>query len=123
MTQENLKYQFTKLSIAEKLIALNVLVFIIAGISKGLLGFGIMSWFELPKDFFDFIKQPWSLVTYSFFHGSLGHIFRNMLILYFAGRIFLNQFGDRRFLNVYFLGVIAGGLVFLLSYNVFTQNN
>lgn len=119
MTQGNLKYQYAKLSIAEKLIALNVLIFIVEGLSKGLLGFSIMTWFELPKDFFSFVKQPWSLVTHSFFHGGLRHIFWNMMLLYFAGRIFLNLFGNKRFLNVYFLGVIAGGLVFLLSFNVF----
>jgi len=40
-------------------------------------------------------------------------------MLYFTGRIFLNLFDAQRFINVYFLGVIVGGLVFLLSYNVF----
>jgi membrane associated rhomboid family serine protease len=78
-----------------------------------------MQWFELPKDFYDFITQPWSIFTYSFFHGGIWHLFWNMLVLYFASRIFLNLFGSRRFINVYFLGVLMGGLLFLLSYNVF----
>ncbi len=122
MAKGNLKYQFARLSIAEKLIAINVLVFIVNGIFTFLLqlsGGGILPWFELPKDFFDFLVQPWSIVTYSFFHAGLGHIFWNMVMLYFAGRIFLNLFGSKRFINVYFLGVILGGLVFLLSYNIF----
>lgn len=119
MAQGNLKYQYANLSIAEKLIVVNVIVFIVDGLLKALLGFAIMSWFELPKDFSIFITQPWSIVSYSFFHGSLGHVFWNMMLLYFSGRIFLNLFGNKRFLNVYFLGVIAGGLTFLLSYNVF----
>jgi membrane associated rhomboid family serine protease len=79
----------------------------------------IMQWFELPKSFSDFISQPWSVVTYSFFHGGLWHLFWNMLLLYFSGRIFLNLFGPRKFINVYFLGVILGGALFLLSYNLF----
>ncbi len=119
MAQGNLKYQYANLSIAEKLIVVNVIVFIVDGLLKALLGVAIMSWFELPKDFSIFITQPWSIISYSFFHGSLGHIFWNMMLLYFSGRIFLNLFGNKRFLNVYFLGVIAGGLTFLLSYNVF----
>ncbi|MGB5554919.1 MAG: rhomboid family intramembrane serine protease, partial [Flavobacteriaceae bacterium] len=122
MTSGNLKYQFSRLSIAEKLIAINVAVFILNAILPFLLGMdksAIDQWFQLPKDFFEFLGQPWSLVTYSFFHGGLGHIFWNMLLLYFAGRIFLNLFGPKRFVNVYFLGVIFGALVFLLSYNVF----
>ncbi|WP_299435480.1 rhomboid family intramembrane serine protease [uncultured Maribacter sp.] len=119
MAQGNLKYQYANLSIAEKLIVVNVIVFIVDGLLKALFGFSIMSWFELPKDFSIFITQPWSIISYSFFHGSLGHVFWNMMLLYFSGRIFLNLFGNKRFLNVYFLGVIAGGLAFLLSYNVF----
>ena len=122
MKTGNLRYQYARLSIAEKLIAINVAVFILNALSVFLLGLRsdvVMKWFELPKDFFDFITQPWSLITYSFFHGGIWHLFWNMLVLYFGARIFLNLFGPRRFVNVYFLGVIFGGLIFLLSYNVF----
>jgi len=108
-----------RLGIAEKLIVANVLVFLLDGLMVALMGFSVSPWFHLPKDFMSFLGQPWSLVTYSFFHAGLGHIFWNMLMLYFAGRIFLNLFGPQRLINVYFLGVILGGLVFLLSYNVF----
>ncbi len=122
MNRGNLKYQYARLNVAEKLIAFNVVVFIINGLFPFLLGLqknSIVQWFQLPKDFFDFLSQPWSIITYSFFHGGLGHIFWNMLVLYFVGRIFLNLFDGKRFLNVYLLGVILGGLFFLLSYNLF----
>ncbi|MBD0849924.1 rhomboid family protein [Maribacter arenosus] len=122
MDKGNLKYQIARLSIADKLIAINVLVFIVNGMITLLFRMDpdiLVRWFQLPKDFFDFLMQPWSLVTYSFFHGGLGHIFWNMLVLYYVGRIFLNLFNGRRFLNVYFLGVILGGLFFMVSYNVF----
>ncbi|WP_422080736.1 rhomboid family intramembrane serine protease [Ulvibacterium sp.] len=122
MNRGDLKYQYARLNVAEKLIAINVVVFIINGLFPFLLGLhknSIVQWFQLPKDFFDFLSQPWSIITYSFFHGGLGHIFWNMLVLYFAGRIFLNLFDGKRFLNVYLLGVILGGLFFLLSYNLF----
>ena len=122
MSSGNLKYQFARLSVTEKLIAVNVAVFIINGLFTFLMGFStnsIIKWFELPKDFFDFITQPWSIITYSFFHGGIWHLFWNMILLYFSGRIFLNLFGPRKLMNVYFLGVMLGGLTFLLSYNVF----
>lgn len=122
MDSGNLKYQFARLSVAEKLIAVNVAVFIINGLLTFLMGMAsntLLRWFELPKDFIDFISQPWSLVTYSFFHGGIWHLFWNMVMLYFSGRIFLNLFGPKKFISVYFLGVILGGLIFLLSYNVF----
>ncbi len=122
MNTGNIRYQYARLSIAEKLIALNVVVFVVNGLLTFLLGLrydAIMQWFELPKDFYTFIVRPWTIITYSFFHGGIWHIFWNMMVLYFAARIFLNLFGPRRFINVYFLGVILGGLMFLLSYNVF----
>ena len=122
MATGNLKYQYARLSIAEKLIVINILVFIVNGLFSFLLGLhkdSIVGWFQLPEDFFDFIEQPWSLITYSFFHAGFGHIFWNMLLLYFSGRIFLSLFDSKRFINVYFLGVIFGGLLFLLSYNIF----
>ena len=122
MNSGNLRYQIARLNVAEKLIAINVLVFILNGLIPFLMGMNknsIVQWFQLPNDFFDFLMQPWSLVTYSFFHGGLSHIFWNMLVLYFVGRIFLNLFDGKRFLNVYLLGVILGGLFFMLGYNVF----
>lgn len=119
MMNGGLRYQFARLSIAEKLIAVNVLIFLLDGLSVALLGHSFSRWFHLPKDFFEFLTQPWSLVTYSFFHAGFGHIFWNMIVLYFASRIFLNLFDAQRFINVYFLGLMLGGLVFLLSYNVF----
>lgn len=122
MATGGLRYNFTRLNIAEKLIAANVGIFILVGLSVGLLGFSessVLSWVELPTDFFSFLKKPWSLLTYAFFHGGFWHLFWNMMVLYFTGRIFLNLFDTKRFVNVYFLGIILGGLVFLLSYNVF----
>ncbi|MEO9513778.1 MAG: rhomboid family intramembrane serine protease [Flavobacteriaceae bacterium] len=119
MAKGSLQYNFAKLNIAERLIVLNVLVFILDGLSVALLGKSVVAWFQLPKDFIEFFGQPWSIVTYSFFHAGLGHIFWNMIMLYFAGRMFLNLFDVQRFINVYFLGVILGGVVFLLSYNIF----
>ncbi len=122
MAQPDLRYQYSRLNIAEKIIAINVLVFIVNSLVPFLLGISndsIVQWFELPNDIVDIAFQPWSLVTYSFFHGGIGHLFWNMLLIYFVGRIFLNLFDNKRFLNVYLLGVILGGLFFVLGYNIF----
>ncbi|MEM0934150.1 MAG: rhomboid family intramembrane serine protease [Bacteroidota bacterium] len=119
MANGGLQYNFARLNIAEKLIAVNVLIFILDGLALALIGGSVSDWFHLPKSLVEFLGQPWSIVTYSFFHAGLGHIFWNMLMLYFTGRIFLNLFENQKFINVYFLGVIIGGLLFLLSYNIF----
>jgi len=119
MANGDLKYQYARLSVSEKLIAINVIVFIVMGLITALISPSVENWFALPKDFFDFLMQPWSIITYSFLHGGIFHILWNMYVLYVAGRILLNLFDGRRFLNIYFLGVILGGLLFLLSYNIF----
>lgn len=122
MQNPNITYYYNRLNIAEKLIVLNVGIFILDGLINVLFGpsgIVISRWFELPKDFFQFLSQPWSLVSYSFFHSGFGHIFWNMIMLYFTGRIFLNLFDKKQFINVYFLGIILGGLIFLVSYNIF----
>jgi len=118
----DLRYQYSRLNIAEKLIVINVVIFLFTRLIAVLFSFDmdtILHWLELPKEIGVFIFQPWSLVTYAFLHGSFGHIFWNMLMLYFTGRIFMNLYGERKFINVYFLGAIFGGLIFILSYNIF----
>jgi membrane associated rhomboid family serine protease len=122
MAAGGLRYQYARLSIAEKLIAINVAVYIINYLVPFLLKLDselIEQWFWLPKGFIDFFSQPWSLVTYSFFHADFWHILMNMLILFYTSRILLNLFDAKKFLNIYFLGVISGGLAFISSYNIF----
>ncbi|VAW18170.1 Rhomboid family protein [hydrothermal vent metagenome] len=119
MVNGGLKYQYARLGISEKLIAINVVVFVVMGLVSALIAPDVQDWFALPKDFFDFLMQPWSIITYSFLHGGIFHILWNMYILYVAGRILLNLFDGKRFLNIYFLGVILGGFLFMLSYNIF----
>jgi membrane associated rhomboid family serine protease len=52
--------------------------------------------------------QFWTLVTYMFVHGSVGHFLLNMLMLWFVGRQVQNLFGGRHFLQIFFLSGIAG---------------
>lgn len=75
--------------------------------------------FELPANLNSFILRPWTLVTYNFYHSNLWGLIINITLLNFGGRLFLNVLSAKKFINVYFMGVIAGGLVFLLSYNLF----
>ncbi|WP_340066948.1 rhomboid family intramembrane serine protease [Ascidiimonas aurantiaca] len=120
--RNDLRYRFAMLSVAEKLIFINALVYILSGLIVFLFklsNYTVSQWFHLPTNFMEFLVKPWTLITYSFFHGGFFHVLFNMILLYFSGRIFLNLYGNRRFLNVYFLGAMAGGLVFLISYNLF----
>lgn len=55
--------------------------------------------------------RPWTLVTYMFLHGGLGHLFFNMLGLYFFGPVLEARLGSRHFLRLYFASGLAGGLL------------
>ncbi len=122
MNTGNLKYHWARLNIAEKVIAVNVAVFLLDTLLRFFFRLGqnaFAQYLALPKDFFEFLVQPWTLITYAFMHYGIWHIFWNMIMLYFASRIFLNLFDSRRWTNVYFLGIISGALFFMLSYNLF----
>ena len=60
--------------------------------------------------------KVWTLVTYGFLHdtGNLFHIIFNMLGLYFGGRIIARAFGDKTLLEVFFLSMLTGGLLYIL---------
>lgn len=56
----------------------------------------------------------WTLVTSMFMHGPIIHIALNMLILYMFGSHVITLVGQRKFLLVYFVGGLAGNLLFIL---------
>lgn len=54
------------------------------------------------------MSRPWTPVTYMFLHAGLGHLFFNMIGLFFFGPRLEERLGDRDFLWLYFLGGIGG---------------
>ena len=52
----------------------------------------------------------WQLVTYSFLHASFGHWFWNMIGLWMFGSAIESAWGTRRFLELYFIGVVGAAL-------------
>ena len=122
---QKLTYRYQFLNAAERLIVINVLCFVVPFVLNTLLflfqvpSSNVFSWLHLSADWSVWITRPWTIFTYSFLHSGFFHLFWNMLLLYYAGIFFLNLFQRTTFYNVYFLGVFAGGLVFLLSYAIF----
>lgn len=57
---------------------------------------------------------PWQIVTYGFLHGSVTHLLFNMLALFMFGGELERLFGQRRFVHLYFAGVIAAAIAQLL---------
>lgn len=89
------------------IILVNALLFI-AGLARGdlifVLGLRPTEW----------LSSPWAMITSLFVHAGIGHIAANMIGLYFFGTFLTALVGEARFLIVYFLGGIAGSLVFVL---------
>jgi membrane associated rhomboid family serine protease len=121
----NLKTKFSSVNIVEKIIYINVIVFLVTYLFKtisfltGLDESFIVTWFALSPYFSSLIIKPWTIISYGFLHEGLIHILFNLFILYFIGNLFLDYFNRKQFLVYYFLGVIFGGIIFMLSYNYF----
>ena len=113
------------LNIVEKIILFNITVYLLPFVLKTVLflfnikGLSIVNWFTIDATLSEFILKPWSILTYGFIHGSFSHIFWNMLILYYFGNILKNIFGEKLILNLFLSGIVAGGLTYLISYNLF----
>ena len=123
--KEQLNIRIQQLNSAEKLILINVVCFLLPMLIKTVLFlFNISStnffnWFELSASWIDLPIKPWSIITYSFLHSGFFHLFWNMYLLFFSSKLFLNLFPSNTFFNVYFLGVVVGGITFILSYTFF----
>jgi len=89
------------------IIGTNVLLYIVTFIAPNvrlLLGLS-------PSAFWD---RPWTLLTSMFVHAGLWHVMANMFTLFFFGRYLSLLVGEKRFLTVYFVGGILGGIFYVL---------
>ncbi len=60
----------------------------------------------------------WQVITYMFLHGSLLHLFFNMIVIWMFGSTLEQIWGGRRFLRYYFICGIGGAVFsFIFSYN------
>tara|TARA_B100000809_G_scaffold252631_1_gene287555 strand:- start:6922 stop:7812 length:891 start_codon:yes stop_codon:yes gene_type:complete len=123
---EDIKKQYKNGSALIKLIFVNVGVFLavyIIGNVLYLLDIGssdvLFNALSLPASFSEIIGQPWSIVTYMFLHKGLWHMTMNMLVLYFGSQIFGQFLNQKKLVLVYILGGLAGGLLYVLSFNLF----
>jgi membrane associated rhomboid family serine protease len=101
--------------ITRALLLLNVVVF---GVQQ-LTGFMLIGQFALwpPASGLHpaaYHFQVWQILTYSFLHGSIAHLFFNMLALYMFGGDIERLLGSRRFLTYYLVCVVGAAITQLL---------
>ncbi|MBC7425726.1 MAG: rhomboid family intramembrane serine protease [Bacteroidia bacterium] len=120
---EEIKFKYrTSDSNVLKFIYINVAVFIIERLVYLVFWLfksnnDIVSFFVLSSDGGIFIRHPWTIITYQFIHEGIFHILFNMLWLYTFGNLLEGLIGKKHIVKLYFLGGIAGGLLFLGAYN------
>lgn len=66
----------------------------------------------------EFIWKPWTLLTYGFTHYSFWHLLFNMLTLYWFGTLVQEFIGSRKLMNIYIIGGILSGLIYIGIYNL-----
>jgi membrane associated rhomboid family serine protease len=98
----------------KRLLIVNIVVFLITQADPSLYR---ALWLYPPLA----LRYPWTLVTYMFLHAGIGHIFFNMLGLYFFGPRLEDRLGGKSFLWLYFLsgvGGAVGSFIFARQYPV-----
>jgi membrane associated rhomboid family serine protease len=127
---DEIKNSYREGSVLHKLIYINVAVFLALHIGVIILVLAnqidrnqsiteILKLLAVPSDLQTLSRKPWTVLTYMFTHGFLWHIVFNLLVLYWFGRFFIEEFGLKKILGVYILGGLAGALLFVVFYNVF----
>ena len=119
---KEIKESFREGSVITRLIYVNLAVFLAFRVVYVIFfltntSYPFIRWFELPSGISLLLQQPWSLITYMFLHFDFLHILFNLLVLYWFGRIFLDYYTQKQLLGLYFIGGLAGGLLYLLAYN------
>ncbi|MCI2227991.1 rhomboid family intramembrane serine protease [Polaribacter sp. MSW13] len=122
---DDIKHRYKGGNIVEKLIYINIAVFIATllisifqGLYKGEINW-LVEWFSLDDDYTTLLTKPWTIITYGFLHDGFLHILFNLIALYFIGNLFVEYFTQKQLLTFYLLGTFFGGIMFMISQNYF----
>lgn len=123
-TVNELKSMFKQGDLLTKLIFINTGVFIVAALVSMVcylfkLDTGLLYYLMMPAGLNTLALRAWTPITYMFLHQSFIHFICNMIMLHFAGRMFLHTFQQRDLVNVYIFGGLAGAALFVAGYHTF----
>lgn len=120
-----IKQQYKTGDVSQKLIFINVLVFIVSALSFSFVSnqFQYPNWLALSSNYKDVLWFPWTLITYGFLHSEPIHLLFNLIFLYYISTLFYTFFTTRQFLTVYFLGSFFAGLIFVTYGYLFNYSN
>jgi len=124
---DEIKESYRKGTTLNKLIYLNLGLFLVVQIVRIVLFLsnayehydGFLRMLAIPSNPDILLRRPWTVITYMFLHEGFLHILFNMLWLFWFGSIFIQDLGTKKLLSTYLLGGFAGGLLFVIFYNLF----
>jgi membrane associated rhomboid family serine protease len=124
---DEIKASFRKGTTLHKLIYVNLGLFLMVQIVRIVLllsnsadSFVIfLDYLAVPANLDVLARRPWTLISYMFLHVDFIHILFNLLWLYWFGTVFIQELGLKKLLSVYLTGGLAGGLLYVLFYNIF----
>ena len=124
---QDLKWQYKSSGFELKMIYWNILIFLISlplffEFRAGGF-FDYPTWIALNSDINIVATRPWTIITYAFFHADFFHLLFNMIILNYAGRLFMTYFTQEQFLGLYILSAIFAGLIFVLAFNILERQS
>jgi membrane associated rhomboid family serine protease len=95
--------------ITQALILINVAMFCLDEALNGVLSMYLALWPLQSGNFY-----PWQVVSYAFLHGSIGHIFFNMMGLWMFGSELERIWGGRRYMEFLLASVLTAAATQLL---------
>ena len=111
------------------LVAINLLVFVLLTFIKIIYYLSeipneffykqVFDWFTLPAVTDNFLNKPWVIFTYMFTHDSIWGLISSLLWLWAFGYILQDLTGNNKLIPIYLYGGFAGGIVFLITVNLF----
>ena len=126
----DIKRQFSYGNTLTRIILVNIGVFVFVNIFRFIMFpiegsppptyQALIEFISISSDWRHNLTHPWVFITHMFLHEGIGHIFWNMVLLYWFGRIVGDLLGDRRVLPIYLLGGLAGGIVYFIVANLGT---
>ncbi len=127
----DIKHQFRYGNMVNRIIILNVLIFIFVNLVRIVMVFvqgqapppgyePFLHFFTFSSNLTYDLTHPWVIFTHMFLHDGMWHIFWNMMLLYWFGRIVGDLIGDSKVLPIYLLGGLTGGFVYFAVANFST---
>ncbi|MEN7550356.1 rhomboid family intramembrane serine protease [Rapidithrix thailandica] len=99
--------RFNITPVVKSLLIINILIFALDAILPMNLN-ELLALRHIQSEYF----KPYQFITYMFLHANLGHVFFNMLGLFFFGPLLEQVLGPKRFLTFYMIAGIGAGVLY-----------